>query len=98
MSEDKVNLFIYGSLRDQRIFQTVSGLSFTRKENRVDDETLFADVALLPGHRRVSPDNVYFYAVTAPSSRSIRQRDWLKPRRTLFLTTQWKSISVTGFT
>jgi gamma-glutamylcyclotransferase (GGCT)/AIG2-like uncharacterized protein YtfP len=68
MSEDKVNLFIYGSLRDHRIFQSVSGLSFTRKESRVDDQTLFADAALLPGHRRISPDNVYFYAVVAPAS------------------------------
>ncbi len=68
MSRSKVNLFIYGSLRDQRIFQSVSGLSFTRKENRVNDETLFADAALLSGYRRVSPDNVYFYAIAAPSS------------------------------
>jgi len=68
MSEEKNNLFIYGSLRDHRIFQSVCGLSFTRKENRVDDETLFADAALLPGYRKVSPDNVYFYAVAAQSS------------------------------
>jgi len=69
MSEEKVNLFIYGSLRDRRIFQSVSGLSFTRKPSQVNDETLFAEPALLPRHRRVSPDNVYFYAVAEPSSR-----------------------------
>ncbi len=68
MCNAKVNLFIYGSLRDQRIFHSVSGLSFTRKENRIDDNTLFADAALLPGYRRVSPDDVYFYAVAASSS------------------------------
>lgn len=69
MKESKVNLFIYGSLRDRRIFQGVSGLSFTKKASKINDETLFAEPALLPNYRRVSPDNVYFYAVTAPSSR-----------------------------
>jgi gamma-glutamylcyclotransferase (GGCT)/AIG2-like uncharacterized protein YtfP len=69
MDEGKVNLFIYGSLRDSRIFQSVCGLSFTRKASKVADQTLFAEPALLPGYRRVSPDNVYFYAISAPSSR-----------------------------
>ncbi|TSA53028.1 MAG: gamma-glutamylcyclotransferase [Planctomycetaceae bacterium] len=69
MKEGKVNLFIYGSLRDRRIFQSVSGLSFARKASKIDDKTLFAEPALLPRYRRVSPDNVYYYAIAAPSSR-----------------------------
>ncbi|UCE49695.1 MAG: gamma-glutamylcyclotransferase [Phycisphaerales bacterium] len=69
MSNGKVNLFIYGSLRDSRIFQSVSGLRFTRKASRIDSETLFAEPALLPHYRKVSPDNVYYYAIAAPSSR-----------------------------
>jgi len=69
MSGGKFNLFIYGSLRDPRIFQSVSGLSFTRKASKISEKTLFAEPALLPHYRRVSPDNVYFYAVEAPSSR-----------------------------
>ena len=69
MNEEKVNLFIYGSLRDRRIFQSVSGLSFTRKPSKVDNETLLVKPALLPHCRKVSPDNVYFYAVADPSSR-----------------------------
>ncbi|UCG57379.1 MAG: gamma-glutamylcyclotransferase [Phycisphaerales bacterium] len=69
MNKRKVNLFIYGSLRDRRIFQSVGGLSFARKASRIDERTLFAEPALLPGYRRLSPDNVYFYAVAAPSSR-----------------------------
>jgi len=69
MSDEKVNLFIYGSLRDRRIFQSVSGLSFTRKPSKVSRKTLFAEPALLPRYRKVSPDNVYFYAVPASSSR-----------------------------
>jgi len=67
--EEKVNLFIYGSLRDRRIFQSVSGLSVTRKPSKVDEQTLLAEPALLPHYRKVSPDNVYFYAVPAKSSR-----------------------------
>jgi gamma-glutamylcyclotransferase (GGCT)/AIG2-like uncharacterized protein YtfP len=69
MNKEKVNLFIYGSLRDSRIFQSVSGLSFTRKAFKIDNKTLFAEPALLPHYRRVSPDNVYYYAIAAPSSR-----------------------------
>lgn len=67
--EKKFNLFIYGSLRDRRIFQSVSGFSFTRKPSKVDDHTLLAEPAMLPGHRKLSPDNVYFYAVEEPSSK-----------------------------
>ena len=69
MKEGKVNLFIYGSLRDRRIFQSVSGLGFTRKASKIGIQTLFAEPALLPRYRRVSPDTVYYYAIAAPSSR-----------------------------
>ncbi|MHC4394842.1 MAG: gamma-glutamylcyclotransferase family protein [Planctomycetota bacterium] len=69
MNQQKINLFIYGSLRDRRIFQSVSGLSFTRKPSKVKGNTLLAELALLPRYRKVSPDNVYFYAVANPSSR-----------------------------
>lgn len=69
MNTGKVNLFIYGSLRDSRIFQSVSGLRFARKASKIDSETLFAEPALLPRYRKVSPDNVYYYAIAARSSR-----------------------------
>ncbi|MCU0913921.1 MAG: gamma-glutamylcyclotransferase [Planctomycetes bacterium] len=69
MENPKYNLFIYGSLRDRRIFQSVSGHAFTLKPSRIDDGTLFAEFAFLPHYRRVSPDNVYFYAVPAPPAR-----------------------------
>ena len=69
MNKKKVNLFVYGSLRDRRIFQSVSGLNFTRKPAKINDNTLLAELALLPHYRKVSPDNVYFYAVANPSSR-----------------------------
>jgi gamma-glutamylcyclotransferase (GGCT)/AIG2-like uncharacterized protein YtfP len=69
MLTQKFNLFIYGSLRDSRIFQSVSGFAFTRRPSRIDSMILFAEPAFLPRYRRVSPDNVYFYAVPAPTSR-----------------------------
>ncbi len=69
MHTRKVNLFIYGSLRDSRIFQSVCGYAFTRRPSRLDTKTLFAELAFLPHHRRVSPDNVYYYAVPAPDAR-----------------------------
>jgi len=69
MHRRKVNLFIYGSLRDSRIFQSVSGLRFARRPSRLDERTLFAEPAFLPGHRKLSPDNVYFYAVKTPTAR-----------------------------
>jgi len=69
MSEEKVNLFIYGSLREPGIFKSVSGLGFTLKPSYADEETLLAEPALLSGYRKLSPDNVYYYAVEDPSSR-----------------------------
>ncbi len=69
MSEEKVNLFIYGSLRDRIIFKSVSGYSFTLKPARADAETLWAEPAFLPGYRKVTPDNVYYYAVAAKTSK-----------------------------
>ena len=67
--EEKVNLFIYGSLRDRRIFESVSGYSFTKKPSKTDKQTLLAEAAMLPHYRKVSPDNVYYYAVEGSSSK-----------------------------
>jgi gamma-glutamylcyclotransferase (GGCT)/AIG2-like uncharacterized protein YtfP len=69
MHRQKTNIFIYGSLRDSRIFQSVSGFSFARKSSKLDDKTLLAEPAFLPDHRRFSPDNVYWYAVKTPNAR-----------------------------
>ncbi|MHC4791125.1 MAG: gamma-glutamylcyclotransferase family protein, partial [Planctomycetota bacterium] len=69
MDETKVNLFIYGSLRDAAIFKSVSGLAFTIKDSEADEETLLAEPALLPRYRKLSPDNVYFYGVQDRSSK-----------------------------
>jgi len=69
MNQQETNLFVYGSLRDRTIFKSVSGLSFTRTQHKVSDNKLLAELALLPHYRKVSPDNVYFYAVANPSSK-----------------------------
>lgn len=63
MQDKNVNLFVYGSLKDHSIFQSVCGHSFTLKPSHPDPKVLFAELALLSNYRRVSPDNVYFYAV-----------------------------------
>ncbi|MHC5060621.1 MAG: gamma-glutamylcyclotransferase family protein [Planctomycetota bacterium] len=62
-NKDKKNLFIYGSLRDPYIFKSVCDRKFTLRPSHADPEVLLAELALLHGYRRISPDNVYFYAV-----------------------------------
>jgi len=69
MDEAKVNLFIYGSLLDPQIFKSVSGLGFTQDRSRAGKDNLLAEPAFLSGCRKVSPDNVYFYAVESRTSR-----------------------------
>jgi hypothetical protein len=63
------NLFVYGSLRDSGVFKSVSGFGFTRLNSQIAHDTLWAEPAFLDGYRRVSPDNVYYYAVADSSSR-----------------------------
>ena len=63
MKEETLNLFIYGSLRDPLILKSVCGLSFSLNPSQEGEDILFGELALLPGYRRVSPDNVYFYGV-----------------------------------
>ncbi|MHC4758391.1 MAG: gamma-glutamylcyclotransferase family protein, partial [Planctomycetota bacterium] len=63
------NLFIYGSLREPSIFKSVCGLSFTINPSKVDNESLFAEPAFLSGYKKVTPDNVYFYAVKDTSAK-----------------------------
>jgi len=69
MSEDTVNIFVYGSLRDPAILKSVCGLGFSLKPSSVRAKVLAAELALLPAYRRVSPDNVYYYAISDRSAR-----------------------------
>ena len=64
MQETTTNLFVYGSLREPSIFESVCGFSFSLKPSRnPSPNALVAELAMLPEYRRVSPDNVYYYAV-----------------------------------
>jgi len=69
VSDTKVNLFVYGSLRDREIFKSVSGLRYTKKTSKRHPDGLLAEPAFLSGYRKVTPDNVYFYAVKNATSR-----------------------------
>ena len=70
MNDKFVNLFIYGSLRDPSIFESVCGYSFSLKpSNSRPANILYAELAMLSGYRRVSPDNVYFYAIPDPTAK-----------------------------
>ena len=68
MDKSKTNLFVYGSLRDSVVFKSVSGFGFTRYSSQVGPNKLLAEPAFLDGYRRVSPDNVYYYAVADPAA------------------------------
>lgn len=64
LSKESSNLFVYGSLREPSIFESVCGYRFSLKNTESKpSNVLHAELAMLPGYRRVSPDNVYFYAV-----------------------------------
>jgi gamma-glutamylcyclotransferase (GGCT)/AIG2-like uncharacterized protein YtfP len=69
MDNENLNLFVYGSLRDPSILQSVCGLSFTLKPSKSNPHTLLAELAILHGYRKVSPDNVYAYAVKNPNAK-----------------------------
>lgn len=69
MESETVNIFVYGSLRDPAILKSVCSLGFSLKPSSVRDKVLCGELALLPGYRRVSPDNVYYYAIKDPSAR-----------------------------
>ncbi|MCF7956344.1 MAG: gamma-glutamylcyclotransferase [Phycisphaerae bacterium] len=69
MAEKNFNMFVYGSLRDPSIFKSVCGLSFGMNPAIRHEKLLKAELALLAGYRKVSPDNVYYYAVKKDTSK-----------------------------
>ncbi len=69
-NQQPIHLFVYGSLRESSIFESVCGLSFTLHPRPGQDaRILTAELAMLDGYRRASPDNVYYYAIKDPHSR-----------------------------
>ncbi|AQT69003.1 AIG2-like family protein [Anaerohalosphaera lusitana] len=69
MDNDRYNLFVYGSLRDPNILKSVCGYSFSLKKNPRGPQVLHAELAILPGYQKVSPDNVYYYATPQQGGR-----------------------------
>ena len=70
MAKNTVNLFVYGSLREPSIFESVCGFSFSLKPSElIPQNVLLAELAMLPNYRRVSPDNIYFYAIPDSTSK-----------------------------
>jgi gamma-glutamylcyclotransferase (GGCT)/AIG2-like uncharacterized protein YtfP len=63
------NFFVYGSLREREVFRSVAGIGFTFEKDKVDEDHLFAEPAFLSGYKKISPDNVFFYAVKSRNSR-----------------------------
>ena len=64
------NLFVYGTLKNPSIMRAVLGKRLVTHLNQVvDEDTVLARRAVLNGHRTISPDNTYLYAVPARHSR-----------------------------
>ena len=64
------HLFVYGTLRNPGVFRAVLGLRLTSRPSEADGREVFlACDAVLPGHKKVSPDGTYLYAVPEPQGR-----------------------------
>jgi len=64
------NLFVYGTLKNPSIMRAVLGKRLvTHRSQVVDTDTVLARRAVLSGHRTISPDRTYLYAVPARHSR-----------------------------
>jgi len=67
-TEKTFHLFVYGTLKDPSIFRAVLGKRPVTHRRKAED-TVLARRAVLNGHKILSPDNTYLYAVPAPHSR-----------------------------
>jgi hypothetical protein len=64
------NLFVYGTLKNPSIIRAVLGKRLVAHRSQVvDSDTVLARRAVLNGHKTISPDNTYLYAVPARHSR-----------------------------
>lgn len=61
---ENFNLFIYGTLTEPAVFRAVLGKRLVSDKRSADGVHVFHAVrAVLDGHKKVSPDNTYLYAV-----------------------------------
>ncbi len=64
------HLFVYGTLRNPAVFRAVLGLRLVTRPREADGVRSFlARDAVLPGYRKISPDDTYLYAVPDPRGR-----------------------------
>ena len=64
------NLFVYGTLMSPWVFRTVLGKELVARRQDADGTNSFhARRAVLHGHKKISPDNAYLYAVEDPHGR-----------------------------
>ena len=57
-------MFAYGTLMNPMVFRAVLGYRLVRREEDADGvSSFYAREAVLPGYKKVSPDNTYLYAV-----------------------------------
>jgi hypothetical protein len=64
------NLFVYGTLMSPSVFRAVLGRRMVHTAADADGvETFLARDAVLGGHRKISPDGTYLYAVPDPQGR-----------------------------
>jgi len=69
-AEKTFNLFVYGTLKNPSIFHAVLGKRpVTRPGALENEDAVLARRAVLSGHKVMSPDNTYLYAVPARNSR-----------------------------
>ncbi len=75
MSDINPSLFVYGSLRDPDVFESICGFRFqlpdesSDPEDITDAQIIDCRPAILDGYRKISPDDVYFYASADANSR-----------------------------
>ncbi len=62
--QERFNLFVYGTLMDPAVFRAVVGCDLVYEDDEVDGKNTFrASRAVLNGHKKISPDNTYLYAM-----------------------------------
>jgi len=67
---DTFNLFVYGTLKNPAILRAVIGKRVVTHRSQVtDDNHVLTRRAVLNGHKTISPDNTYLYAIPARHSR-----------------------------
>ena len=64
MAAKTFNLFVYGTFMDARLFRWVTGRDYALPgQTYPTPDALLAREAILAGHRKISPDGMYLYAI-----------------------------------